>query len=103
MVWLALGALLLLLAVPTSGGKARRVDAIGLVAVALFAAAAWRALDVYSGGRVAPLVLAWAAGLLLLLLLGAGRGAPGWARPALLALGAGAILFALLGPADGLF
>ena len=102
MAWLALGALLLLLAVPAGRGKTARVDPIALAAILGFAATAWRALSVYPAGKVAPIALAWAAALGLMLAAGR-RSAPTPARWTLLALGAAASLFALFGPADGLF
>jgi hypothetical protein len=104
MAWLALGALLLLLAVPGGRGKAvHRLDPLGLAAGALFSAAAWRALSVYPAGTVVPIALAWLAALGLVLWLGPRRAPPRSARWALLTFGAASSLFALFGPADGLF
>lgn len=104
MAWLALGALLLLLAVPGGRGKAgSRVDALGLAAIGAFAATAWLALSVYAPGKVAAIALAWSAALGFALLLGPRRAPPDRARSALLALGVASGLFALFGPADGLF
>ena len=103
MAWFGLGALLLLLAVPVRGGKAGRIDPIGLAAIAAFAAAAWWSLSVYPIGKVAPIALVWAAALALLLLFRPSHAAPPPARLTLLALGAASSLFALFGPADGLF
>ncbi|HEX8064587.1 MAG TPA: hypothetical protein VF535_15400 [Allosphingosinicella sp.] len=103
MAWLALGALLLLLAVPGGSGKPSRPDGIGLAAIAAFSSAAWRAVSMYPTAKVAAIMLAWAAALGLVLVLAPGRAPPPWGRLALLALGAASILFALFGPADGLF
>jgi hypothetical protein len=104
MAWLALGVLLLLLAVPGGRGKARhRVDAPGLAAIAAFAASAWLALPVYSPGKVAIVALAGAAALSIAMVLGLRHGAPQPARWTMLALGAASCLFAVFGPADGLF
>ena len=104
MAWLMLGAMLLLLAIPVGRGKAGcPPDAPVFASVAAFAASAWLALSVYSPGKVGAVVLAWAAGLGLLLLVGPRIAAPNAARWALLALGAASSLFALFGPADGLF
>ena len=103
MAWLAIGALLLLLATPGGRGKAAlRLDPPAAAALAAFAAAAWLALSVYPPGRVAPVALAWAAGFGLLRLARA-PAARQMARWALLTLGIASSLFALLGPADGLF
>ena len=102
MAWLILGALLLLLAVRGGGGKAARVDALAMAALACLAAAAWWSLRVYPPSRAAPMLLALPLGLLLLLAKGAWA-LPFAARCSALALGSAASLFALFGPADGLF
>ena len=102
MAWLILGALLLLLAVRGGGGKAARVDPVGIAALACLAAAAFWSLRVYPAARAAPMLLAAPLGLLLLL-PGRGWRTPFAARCAALALGSAASLFALFGPAEGLF
>jgi len=103
MAWFVLGALLLLVAACGGRDKAGgRLDSIGLAAIAVLAAAAWRALSVYSPGKVLPLAFAWAM-ILGVSLFTLRRGAPQWPRAALLAVGGAALLFALLGPAEGLF
>lgn len=102
MAWLILGALLLLLAVRGGGGKAARLDAPAVAALACLAAAAFWSLRVYPAPRAAPMLLAAPLGLLLVLPKGK-WGAPSAARWAALALGAAATLFALFGPAEGLF
>jgi hypothetical protein len=102
MAWLILGALFLLLAVRGGGGKAPRLDPLGLAALACLAAAAWWSLRVYPAARAAPMLVALPLALFLLL-PAKGLGPPLAARCIALALGTAASLFALFGPADGLF
>jgi hypothetical protein len=104
MAWFAFGALLLLLAVPAGRGKTwTPVDALGVAAIAAFAAGAGLALPVYSAGRAVPVALAWAAALGLWLMFGPRAVPPRRVRLAMLAIGAASCLFAVLGPAEGLF
>jgi len=103
MAWLALAALLMLLAVPRGPGKPAPPDPTGLAAIAGFAAMAWAALFVYPPARVAVLASLWTAALLAILLVAPRRSAPSWLRGAMLAAAAAAALYALFGPPDGLF
>ena len=104
MAWLALGALLMLLAVPAGRGKdAVGMDGLGFAAIAAFAVSAWLALPVYSEAKVAAIALAWSAALGAALYFARGRALPGAARWTSAALGTASMLFASLGPADGLF